>query len=320
LFVDTCVWLDLAKDINGQKLIVAVRVLGHEGRVSLLVPQIVIDEFDRNHDRVAADMTRSMSAHFRRVRVAIEQHGQGDGRQVALNELDNLTHRVPLINQMATRNFNDVRDLLNNGRVLSPSAHEQERVVQRALDKRAPFHRAKNSVADALLIEMYGSAARAPATDPADQYCFVSANTKDFSAVDGDDRLPHPDLADLFAGQRSHYFTSLSAALGAQFPDEFDELLEEFDFQEEPRTYEEIRVAEQEMFDRIWYDRSMSHERQSKDVEELRRIAGPGRARVEAKYGIEDLGPYSSFEWGMINGKLSALRWVLGDEWDFLDT
>lgn len=29
---------------------------------------------------------------------------------------------------------------------------------------------------------------------------------------------------------------------------------------------------------------------------------------------------YSDFEWGMINGKLSTLRWLLGDEWDFLDT
>ena len=26
------------------------------------------------------------------------------------------------------------------------------------------------------------------------------------------------------------------------------------------------------------------------------------------------------FEWGMWNGKLSALRWVLGSDWDFLDT
>jgi len=41
--------------------------------------------------------------------------------------------------------------------------------------------------------------------------------------------------------------------------------------------------------------------------------------RVEAKYG-DDLGPWDGFEWGVINGKLRALRWVLGDGWDMLDT
>jgi hypothetical protein len=35
LLADTSVWLDLAKNINGQKVIVTVRVLAHEGRMTL---------------------------------------------------------------------------------------------------------------------------------------------------------------------------------------------------------------------------------------------------------------------------------------------
>jgi len=42
-------------------------------------------------------------------------------------------------------------------------------------------------------------------------------------------------------------------------------------------------------------------------------------AKVREKYP-EVVNDLSEFEWGMINGKLSALRWALGDEWDFLDT
>jgi hypothetical protein len=319
VLADTSVWLDLSKDVHGQKLIVAVRMLVHRGVLTLLVPTVVLEEFERNRSRVEADMTRGLSATFRRVRDEIEQHGQ-DKKDAALTELDNLTQRVPLINQIASRNFDDVHDLLVAGPQLSPTADDRERAVQRALDGRAPFHRSRNSMADALIVEMYASAVEA-ASDPDDSYCFVSANVKDFSAVGDDNRLPHADLAELFDGNRSGYFLSLVAALAEHFPEDFEDMLAEFDFHEEPRNWEEIHEAEEEFFDRVWYDRSLYHEQEEgTDVEELRRIAGPARARIEAKYGVENLSPYDKFEWGMINGKLSALRWVTGSEWDFLDT
>ena len=60
-----------------------------------------------------------------------------------------------------------------------------------------PFTSDKNSVADAVLIEIYASqVARIKAGDV---YAFVTSNHRDFSGPNGDHRLPRPDAAGLFA-------------------------------------------------------------------------------------------------------------------------
>jgi hypothetical protein len=42
--------------------------------------------------------------------------------------------------------------------------------------------------------------------------------------------------------------------------------------------------------------------------------------KVRKRIGARELGPWNDFAWGMINGKLSALRWVMGEDWDMLHT
>lgn len=90
------------------------------------------------------------------------------------------------------------------------------------------------------------------------------------------------------------------------------------------RTEEEVIAAEHEFFDRVWHERHLvfRHKFESGEEdppEDIRRVALEAAERVKARR--PDLRPVEDdFEWGMWNGKLSALRWVLGDEWDFLDT
>ncbi len=107
------------------------------------------------------------------------------------------------------------------------------------------------------------------------------------------------------------------------------------------RKTKEMIEAETELFDKVWYNRHWNRriaieEGRTKIVENepfpikdhatrpIQRDVWEGALksarRVEKKYGKKNLGPYTDFEWGMINGKLSAVRWALGEDWDFLDT
>ncbi len=102
---------------------------------------------------------------------------------------------------------------------------------------------------------------------------------------------------------------------------------EDDDFQQESRTEIEILEALDRLFDQIWYNRHWNIrtkvDRGEESVSsEVMKVALDAAQRVESKYKDDPgaLGPWDDFEWGMLNGKMSALRWVLGDDWDFLDT
>lgn len=93
------------------------------------------------------------------------------------------------------------------------------------------------------------------------------------------------------------------------------------------RSDKAILAAEQEFMEVIWYDRKLVLLQKVKEGAEtvtpqIKKMMLDHVRALEKKYGKTKLRNYyhNTFEWGMLNGKLSALRWVLGDEWDMLDT
>lgn len=127
------------------KWIVSLRVFAHQAKLELLVPTVVIDEFKRNRARIETSMTASVSERFRLIKRDLDEYG-GEDQQRALDVLEGLAHQVPLIGAMTTRNFDDILSLLESGQSIEPTDQQRLRVVQRGLEKSAPFHRSRNSV------------------------------------------------------------------------------------------------------------------------------------------------------------------------------
>jgi len=88
------------------------------------------------------------------------------------------------------------------------------------------------------------------------------------------------------------------------------------------RTFKEVQAAEEEMFRKVWYERHRRYRDKytGHTPEDIIVAAEKAARKVEKEFPEMLEAIHDPFECGMLNGKLSALRWVLGEEWDSLDT
>jgi len=345
VLIDTCVWLDAAKDHQQQAILAALEELVREGDIALILPRIVVEEFARNKARIIEESSRSLSSTLKRVKDVVEKFGDPRQKRNVLRQLNDVDHRLPSLGEAAVDTVGRIEKLFAGTPIIETSDSVKLRAAQRAIDKRAPFHRQRNGIDDAILIEIYADVVAAKAS-VGTRYAFVTHNTKDFSQPNASNKLPHPDMAACFSRIRSLYFITLGEALRRIRPAQFADLMIEQEWMEEPRRLAEILHAIDELTTKVWYNRHknlewmikrgqhklVTHEEweakwsrfkgygQTHTIDTIWKGALKAAKRAERKLGKDNCGPWDDFEWGLINGKLSALRWVLGDEWDMLDT
>lgn len=347
VLIDTSVWLDLAEDTKQTPLLDVVERLVKDGQMRLLVPRIVVDEFHKNRDKIAKSSAKGLSTHFNHVKAAIRKV-DGDKRQKTrvLDYLSDLDHRIPIVGGAAEGVLRRIAAIFSESTIIEACDAAKLRAADRALHRKAPCHHEnKNSMADAILIEMYFECVQTMG-GAGQRFAFITHNKHDFSRVNGDQRLPHADLAASFSKIKSMYFVTLADCLRRIDPTSVTYAMWEHEWAQEPRSLTEILRAMDVLTTQVWYNRHKYTEwqvqkgkvkvisresweegwakrklnTQTHIAEDIWKGALRSAKKAERELGAGNYGPWTDFEWGMINGKLSALRWALGDEWDFLDT
>jgi hypothetical protein len=135
-----------------------------------------------------------------------------------------------------------------------------------------------------------------------------------------------PDISDFEQGMM---FGKL-AALGWLEGGEWNSLINIVNREEDDpfnirRSHRDIVRIVNQLTEKVWWNRhqilleNISAGTEQIRCEEIFAAAKKAARRVERKYGKRNLG-WNDLDWGVLNGQLSALRWVIGDEWDNLDT
>ena len=205
LILDTNIWFYLAK---GEHPFVLQKLLEKYANreVEFLVSSIQIDEWTRNKPNIIDDIKKAI--HFQGQNAqTIAEYLDGEQKETFIIALSAFRAKEQDILSAAESRFALIEDILTNKSAIAQvQDFEKIEVADWAIQKKAPFHRNKNSYADALILLSTINYIKENSIHKGDNglievpdSIFVSFNSDDFSkGTQGNEKnLLHPDLEPL---------------------------------------------------------------------------------------------------------------------------
>jgi hypothetical protein len=178
----------------------------------LIVPDVIQNELDGNA-HVVEEKTKKVYEALVRDALDMAHLLTTDAEKEELRRsLGNVSNALPIYRGALNSRLRRVRAMLSRAGVLTQSSTDSMmlKAFRRGLAKKAPFTRGKNSCGDSLILEHFDSCAQAMGAD--DRCVLVTSNKRDFGSPE-DQRLPHPDIADLFDGSQRIFSINLAEYL-----------------------------------------------------------------------------------------------------------
>lgn len=232
LILDTNAWIYLA---NGDmisksskrsdhhfKLLAKLKEVTSNGTVTVLTNRIIIDEFDRNLSNAESHIERLKTRNAGRNSPFIEVRKYVKDENLLI-PVEREYEKALLRDIIRNKNHVDeVRTFLRSNCVIV-DVHDNIfiRASRLALEKRAPFHKGRNSFADACILLSAFSYLEFVKLAPHDIAIFVSNNISDFCDQRNTDQF-HSDIARLIKGHLKIDFKRFLAECFSQVDNHFE--------------------------------------------------------------------------------------------------
>lgn len=224
LFCDTSVLLNLATDIKLYDVVENISELVNQSEVQLVLCDIIIHELQTHEDKIVSKRIDSYRSHLKNTKNIYDFLSE-ETLQALKADIEKAHANLDKMDAVLKRNLDEVLKLVGKSILITNTQQNKKNVIQRAIDKKFPFHRNKNSVKDALISEAFEEFINDSPADMEGLY-FITDNVSDFSDVNNKN-LPHPDWAELFIEDLIFYSINIASVINSIHPNSIEQEIED---------------------------------------------------------------------------------------------